>query len=136
MSSKSFILSVISGLVVSVILTIIERSLPYIRQKFEKWGMKKTANLISGIGLLITGGSMAGLSLSAEAQMFAFTGFILPLIHPSIHGLNFGQASIFGNFANFFYFTLIIGGLGSMFGVSRIQKFNNLRSPPRNHGYH
>lgn len=126
----------ISGLVVSTILTITERSLPYIRQKFEKWGMKKTANLISGIGLLITGGSMAGFSLSAEAQMFAFTGFILPLIHPSIHGLNFGQSSIFGNFANFFYFTLIIGGLGSMLGVSRIQKFNNLRSPPRDLGYH
>src|SRR5438309_6380549 len=119
------VISILSPIIFGII-----RYVSPIHRKFQLWCSKKTLNLISGIGLISTCIPMIILSVNADTQMFAVTGFILPFIHPSIHGLTFSQASIFGNFANFFYCTLIIGVLGALIGLSRIQKFHNLRNPP------
>lgn len=118
-----------------VIIKVIHPYISKLNPQFHRWGIKKTANLLSGIGLISSGVPMILLSANADTQMFVATGFIIPFIHPSIPGLTFDQASIFGNFANFFYCILIIGGLGAMIGATRILKFHKLRDPPNRIGY-
>jgi hypothetical protein len=123
MSDNSFLSDLAS---LMTIITSIGTSISKLYPRFQRWGIKRTANLISGLGLIAKGLPMVALSGVAQDQMFSATGFILPLVTPSIHGLTNEQASIFGNFSNFFYSTLGIGILGIAIGVLRINKFFSL----------
>jgi hypothetical protein len=111
---------------VIVIINTIRPYLSKIYTQFRRWGIRRTANLVSGLSLIATGLSMVILSVIAQDQMFSATGFILPLATPSIHDLSSEQASIFGNFSNFFYSTLGIGIIGITIGIFRINKFFTL----------
>lgn len=131
MSSDSSIWSVIAAL--ASVFTLIATLAPQVYPKLKQWGSKKTLNLISGLGLVLTGFPMVGYSAYADSELYSFTGFIIPFTAPSIPHLTDSQASIFGHFANFFAVTLIIGGLGMMLGAFMLQRFHKLRAP--NPGY-
>ena len=127
MSDDSSIWYIVSTLL--SVFSLIAVLTPQVSPKLKQWGNKKTLNLVSGLGLILTGLPMMGYSAYADADLYSFTGFIIPFTVPSIPHLTDGQASIFGNFASFFAITLIIGGLGIMLGVFSLQKFHRLKTP-------
>ena len=123
MSDNSFLSELANVMVIiTQFVSIISKLYPH----FQRWGVKRTVNLVSGVGLIASGLPMIILSGIAQDQMFSHTGFILPFVTPSIHGLTNVQASIFGNFSNFFYYTMGIGILGISIGIFRINKFFSL----------
>lgn len=116
-----------------VIMTAMGAAISKVYPILHKWGLKRTVNLISGIGLITTGLSMVALSGIAQGQMFTYTGFILPLATLTIHGLTNDQAMIFSNFSNFFYSTIGIGIGGVTIGIVRFARFlrlGNSDKPP------
>lgn len=117
------------GVVVAVFFGILPFIPSHVYQKFQRWNIKKKVNLISGLGLVLTSFVMIGYSAYADAQLYSFTGFIMPFTTFSNPELTTSQASIFGYFASFFASTLILGGSGMMLGVMRLRKFQRFRDP-------
>ncbi len=95
----------------------------YHYRSYKRQDIKKLLNLITGVGLILTSFSMISYTVYSQSQLYSATGFIPPLMTPSLTGLTFVQDQIFGNFSNFFYLTLSIGIFGLILGMFRLNKY-------------
>lgn len=128
MSNDQHLWNILEGVIITVVSAMIVNLLNN-RPKVKPPSRKKALNLITGVGLILTSGAMIALSGVSYAQLIPFAGFILPFVHPSIQGLTYDQASIFGNFVNLFTGFISAGMFGTLIGVTRIRKFLHLRDP-------